>query len=165
MSEPFLGEVKMYSFAFPPRGWAVCNGQVLPINQNQALFSILGTTYGGDGITTFALPDLRGRTPVHAGNQIQLGQKAGEEAHSLSLQEMPAHSHAVACAEGDGSDKVASSNTWAKSGNKPYGSAANAVMSSLAVGTSGTGQAHENMQPYGVVNFCIALQGIYPTRD
>lgn len=165
MAEPFLGEIKLFSFPFPPRGWARCEGQLMSIAQNQALFSILGTTYGGNGITAFALPDLRGRVPVGPGQQVQLGQIAGEEAHALHTGELPAHSHAVYCNEGSGVDKAAAGNTWAKSASNPYGNTVNATMSPEAIATAGNGQPHSNMQPYAVTNYCIALEGIFPSRN
>jgi Microcystin-dependent protein len=172
--EPFIGEIKMFGLPFAPRGWALCNGQLLPINQNQALFSILGTTYGGDGVTTFALPDLRGRVPVnfgqdpYSGLSVQLGQKSGEEQHTLTQQEMPAHTHNVA-----GSSQTATSNslegmTWAVPDaelNNVYSTTINAQMSPSALPSAGGSQPHSNMQPYTVINFCIALVGIYPSRN
>ncbi|RNB89478.1 phage tail protein [Brevibacillus fluminis] len=165
MSEPFLGEVKMFGFSAPPRGWMPCDGRLLPINQNQALFAILGTTYGGNGVNTFALPDLRGSVPVQQGNGISLGESAGEEAHTLTQAEMPAHTHLLYCNEGEGNDKVASGNTWAKNAINPYGTTVDSTMSSQALGQSGQGQAHTNMQPYVVTNYCIAVQGIFPPRN
>ena len=174
MSEPFLAEVKMVGFNFAPRGWAFCDGQILPINQNQSLYSLLGTTYGGDGRTSFALPDLRGRVPMHVGNDggghtVQLGQKSGEETHTLASNEMPQHTHG-AFASSDGVTQASPSGNslgvpGASIGNiyRPSGTSVN--LSSAAVSNDGGGQAHENMQPYLVVNFCIALRGLFPSRN
>ena len=144
----------------------MCNGQLLPINQNQALFSLLGTTYGGNGTTNFALPDLRSRVPMHPGNGLVLGQKAGEESHTLSLNEMPVHTH-FARASGNGPTVTPpTGNFWASNtGFTPYGSTGDAAMSSQAVGNSGGSQPHENRSPYLTLNFCIALQGIFPSPN
>ena len=164
--EPFLGEIRMAGFGFAPRGWALCNGQLLPIAQNQALFSILGTTYGGDGRTTFALPDLRSRLPIHAGN-FPLGTHNGEEGHVLSSAELPAHTH-QAIANTDANSATLTSptgNRWANGGQAAYAAAGNGSMAPAAVGTTGNSQAHDNMSPYLVVNFIIALQGIFPSRN
>ncbi|TCN00819.1 microcystin-dependent protein [Paenibacillus sp. BK033] len=165
MAEPFLGEVRQFPFNFAPKGWAQCNGQLLPIQQNQALFSLLGTTYGGDGRTTFALPNLQGRVPVHPGQTVVLGQTAGEEAHTLTINEMPQHNHQ---AKG-GSDATGSGlagKTWGTSSSvSPFAPQPNTIMSPNAIAQAGGSQPHNNMQPYLVVNFCIALQGIYPPRD
>ncbi len=168
MAEPFLGEIRIFSFNFPPKGWAQCNGQLLPISQNPALFSLLGTTYGGNGQTTFGLPNQQGRTPVHTGNGIQLGQAAGEQAHTLTLGELPAHTHAVsvlgvaATASNPSGTRVLARSAGAAA----YGAAANLVaMAANALGSSGGSQAHVNMQPYLTLNFCIALQGIFPSQN
>lgn len=166
MSDPFLGEVRAVSFGYAPKGWATCDGQLLPINANQALFSLLGTTYGGDGRTTFALPDLRGRAAVHTGSATQLGQRGGEEAHTLSAAELPAHSHSLTASNQRASLDDPSGATWASaaSGNMYAGAAAGA-MAPTALATAGGGQPHNNMQPSLVVNYVIALVGIYPSRD
>lgn len=171
MSEPFLAEVRMVGFNFPPRGWALCDGQILPINQNQSLYSLLGTTYGGDGRTSFALPDLRGRTPIHVGRsnggaQHELGQKSGEETHTLSTNEMPQHTHTLlATNTGDGSTSPAD-NVFANAGADLYNPADSLVdMNAGAVSNVGEGEAHENMQPYLALNFCIALRGLFPSRN
>jgi microcystin-dependent protein len=169
VSEPFLGEIKIVAFNFPPRGWAMCNGQLLPINQNQALFSLLGTTYGGNGQTTFALPDLRGRTGIHTGGGHTLGERAGEAAHTLSIAELPAHTHVAS-----GTSNVATQKTpapsgtvgYAQSGQVIYGGPSNlAAMSPSAVANAGGSQAHENTQPSLVLSFCIALIGIFPSQS
>ena len=168
MSEPFLGEIRITAFNFPPRGWAYCNGQVLPIAQNQALFALLGTTYGGNGQTTFALPNLRGRAPMHFGAGFALGQQGGEEAHTLTASEMPAHTHALPAQSQPAQDGVAPAGaaSFAASGVQPYRSGASqTVAAQSAVGATGGSQAHENRPPFLVVSFCIALQGIFPSRN
>lgn len=165
MTEPFIGEIQIFPFAFAPRGWALCNGQLLPINQNQALFSLLGTTYGGDGKATFALPDLRGRVPVHFGNGVTLGQSAGEETHTLTPAEMPTHTHAV-MAGGEATAIPPAGNVWGSvAGQNLYAATATAAMAGAAISTAGSSQPHNNMQPYAVLNFCIALQGVFPSRN
>jgi microcystin-dependent protein len=165
MSEPYLGEVKIISWNFPPKGWTFCNGQLLPINQNQALFSILGTTYGGDGRTTFALPNLQGRSPVHVGNGIVLGELGGETAHTLNISEMPAHNHTPVGSNTVG-NVAALGNLWAadNSGANPYAATPNTSMNPACVLPNGGSQPHENMSPYLVLNFVIALQGIFPSQ-
>ncbi len=167
MSEPFLGEIKIISWNFPPKGWAFCNGQQLPINQNQALFSLLGTMYGGNGQTTFALPDFRGKAPIHVGAGFTQGQTGGQTAHTISQSEMPTHTHlfnaknAVATATTPGATEVIAnspSNAYAPSGSL-------AAMAPNLVSNVGGSQAHENRQPFLVLNFIIALQGIFPSRN
>ena len=165
MAEPYTGEIKIVGFDFAPKGWAVCNGQVLPISQNQALFSLLGTTFGGDGRTTFALPNLQGRAPVHVGNEVPLGQSAGEERHTLTIGEMPAHPH---LASGTSNGPAAGSpvgNVWATltATQNPYSQAANATMVANALQMAGGGQPHANMQPYLVLHYIIALFGVFPS--
>jgi microcystin-dependent protein len=165
MSEPFLAEVRIVGFNFAPRGWAFCDGQILPINQNQSLYSLLGTTYGGDGRTTFALPDLRGRTPIHVGEGHRLGQKSGEETHTLSVNEMPQHGH-VAMASGN--DAGSRDPTGMVLGRALNLYAAPAGLTGIRTGTIthvGGSQAHENDQPSLALNFCIALQGLFPSRN
>ncbi len=175
MSEPFLAEVRIVGFNFAPRGWAFCDGQILPINQNQSLYSLLGTTYGGDGRTSFALPDLRGRTPMHVGSSNGVfhrqGQKSGEETHTLSAGEMPQHDHVLHATNN-------SANFPGPGGNVPaqvsagvdfvYSSASdnlNVNLNSASVASVGGGQAHNNMQPYLALNLCIALRGLFPSRN
>ena len=171
MSEPFLAEVRIVGFNFAPRGWAFCDGQILPINQNQSLYSLLGTTYGGDGRTSFALPDMRGRTPIHVGNSNggathTLGQKSGEETHTLAANEMPQHSHTPIGSSETVNAQDPAGNWVGSNAGAPYHSIGTAV--NMAPGTlanAGAGQAHENMQPWLALNFCIALQGLFPSRN
>jgi microcystin-dependent protein len=168
MAEPFLAEVRLFSFNFAPRGWAFCNGQLLPINQNQALFALLGTTYGGNGQTTFALPNLQARVPIHSGSgggdSYTLGQAGGEQAHTLSIPEMPQHSHTANGSSAAPDRGTAAGNYWA-AGAGAYSSAADTTMAASAIGSAGGGQPHENFPPYCVINMCIALQGIFPTPN
>lgn len=165
MGTPYLAEIRMVSFNFPPKGWAFCNGQILPINQNQALFSLLGTTYGGDGITTFALPNLQGRSPVHMGDGIEIGEAGGEQTHTLVTSEMPSHSHPAVGNSGAASSTSPAAHIWAHASANAYASSANSVMNAAAIAANGGGQPHENMSPFLVVNFVIALQGIFPSRN
>lgn len=171
MGESYLGEVRMFGFSFPPKGWALCNGQLLAIRQNQALFAILGTTYGGDGIRTFALPNLRGRIPYHFNNSFPLGSPGGEEFHQLSLAEIPLHNHAVMASSAAGPDQgVPSGNLWVAQASGSNAYAANnvvpkPVMSPFAIAPAGGSQGHENRPPYLTINFCIALVGIFPSRS
>ena len=169
MSTPYLAEIRLTSFAFAPKGWALCNGQLLPINQNQALFAILGTTYGGDGRTNFALPNLQGRAPMHASGTHPLGEAGGEEAHTLTAGEMPAHGHALRA-----SGKVAASSSpnggvlaaVPRGGTPAYTAPASMVpLNPAAIGANGGGQPHENRPPFLTVHFIIALQGIFPSRN
>ena len=167
MSEPFIAEIKIMGFNFAPRGWALCNGQTLPINQNQALFSILGTTYGGNGQTTFGLPDFRGRVPFHVGNGHTLGERAGEEAHTVTAGEMPAHLHQVNGSNATTALQVApSNNVWSTSTQNPFETSHNGnAMNPGTIGNAGGSQPHNNMQPYLVLNFIIALVGIFPSQN
>lgn len=167
MSEPFLGEIKLFAMTYAPKGWALCDGSLLAISQNQPLFSLLGTMYGGDGRTTFALPDLRGRTPVFYGQGITIGQAAGEENHTLTTAEMPMHTHTAYASSSTATVKTPAGNTWAAPDNasaNTYQAAADGVMSEQALGQAGASLPHPNMQPYTVLNFCISLTGIYPSR-
>jgi microcystin-dependent protein len=167
VAEPFLSEIRIFSFIFAPKGWALANGQLLPINQNQALFSLLGTTYGGDGRVNFALPDLRSRVPIHMGDGHTLGEKGGEPAHTLSISEMPTHTH-TAFATSNASDNATPDGTRVLATSKPqfmYGPPTNLqAMAAGAVTNTGGSQAHLNMQPFLVLSFCIALQGIFPSQ-
>ncbi len=165
MSEPFLGQVMMASFNFAPKGWALCDGQLLPINQNQALFALLGTTFGGNGQTTFALPDLRGRMPLHTGNGFTLGLHGGEESHTVIAAEMPAHTHPVTTSS-SAADQVSPANNYpASSARNGFASTPNGTLAPGAVSSAGGSQAHENRSPFLVVNFVIALQGIFPSQN
>jgi microcystin-dependent protein len=164
MAEPFLSEIRIMSFGFAPKGWAVANGQLLPINQNQALFSLLGTTFGGDGRVNFALPDLKGRAPIHVGSGHSLGERGGEQAHTLSIAEIPTHTHVLNGTNTDGSQAIPVGNLLARSATQLYAPPANlAAMNSASVANVGGSQAHLNMQPFLTLNFCIALQGIFPS--
>ena len=154
------------SFNFPPKGWAACNGQLLPINQNQALFSLLGTTYGGDGRVTFALPDLRSRVPVHTGSGITLGERAGEENHTLVAGEMPAHNHTASASSANGNTPIAVNDILAAEASAMYTSSANLVaMAGGSISSVGGSQGHNNLQPFLTLNFCIALVGIFPPSN
>jgi microcystin-dependent protein len=174
MAEPFLSEIRIMSFGYAPRGWALCDGQFLPINQNQALFSLLGTTYGGNGQTTFELPDLRGRTPIHLGNGHTLGEKGGEQAHTVSTAELPTHTHILnatsAAATGPSVSNPAPSGTnllaTSPATDNVYNTPSSvAVMDPSSIGNVGGSQAHMNMQPFLTLSFCIALQGIFPSQN
>jgi len=165
MSDPFLGEVRMFGFNFPPRGWAACNGQLMPINQNQALFSLLGTTYGGNGQVTFGLPDLRGRVPFHFGGGFVQGQTGGEENHTLITAEMPSHTHSVSANANSANQSSPASGYSANSGRGLFAPTSTGTMAPAAVGNAGSNQPHSNLSPFLVVNFCIAVQGIFPSRN
>jgi microcystin-dependent protein len=165
MAEPFLSEIRLMSFDFAPKGWALCNGQLLPINQNQALFSLLGTTFGGDGRVNFALPDLRGRTPIHVGSGHTLGERGGEQAHTLSIAELPTHTHTLQASSSDGALVVPAGGDLAKAAPaNPYSTPTNlTAMNAASITNVGGSQAHLNMQPFLALNFSIALQGIFPS--
>lgn len=166
MSEPFMSEIKIISFNFPPMDWAFCNGQFLPINQNQPLFSLLGTTYGGNGQTTFALPDLRVRVPIHANEITDLGQQGGQTAHTVTIQEMPNHTHMVSATTADGTTEVPTGTYPARSKQDLYGPPVSlTTLYTGSVSNTGGSQPHENMQPYLVLNFIIALKGIFPSQS
>ncbi len=168
MAEPFLSEIRIMSFVFAPKGWALCNGQLLPINQNQALFSLLGTTFGGDGRVNFALPDLRGRAPIHVGSGHTLGERGGEQAHTLAIAELPTHAHALQATAANGTTAVPSGGvSLARSvAFEAYRGATNLVaMNPGSVTNVGGSQAHLNMQPFLTLSFCIALQGIFPSPN
>ena len=165
MAEPFLSEIRIMSFGFPPKGWALCDGQLLPINQNQALFSLLGTTYGGDGRVNFGLPDLQGRTPIHVGSGHTLGERGGEQSHTLSISEIPTHTHTFNATSVNGDLIIASGNQLGGSPSQLYQSPDNnlAAMNPASIANVGGSQAHLNMQPFLTLSFCIALQGIFPS--
>ena len=176
MSDPFVAEIRIFPFNFAPKGWAFCDGQILPLSQNTALFSLLGTTYGGNGQSTFALPDLQGRAAIHAGqgpglSLYDLGQEGGETAVTVIQSEMPAHNHAANCRNGSGTNFTTPvGNIWAnaafgRGGINLYSNvAASGTMSPFAAQPSGGSQPHNNMQPYLTLNYCIALQGVFPPR-
>lgn len=164
MAEPFLSEIRMMSFVFAPRGWALCNGQLLPINQNQGLFSLLGTTYGGDGRVNFALPDLRGRTPIHVGSSHTLGERGGEQAHTLSIAEIPTHVHQFYGNQAQGTTNNPTGAFPARTLSNLYGPPVNLIaLNPVTITNTGGSQAHLNMQPFLTISFCIALQGIFPS--
>ena len=174
MSDPFIGEIRLFGFNFAPQGWAQCNGQLLQISQNTALFSILGVTYGGDGRTTFALPNLQGRSALSAGqgpglSSRVLGQSGGEAAVTLTSGEIPQHTHTAAASTNLGDQASPANTLWATGaggrGQNFYASGADVAMSSQAIGPAGGGQPHNNLPPYLALNFCIALQGVFPPRS
>lgn len=167
MSEPFLAEIRMVGFNFAPRGFAFCDGQILPINQNQSLYSLLGTTYGGDGRTSFGLPDLRGRTGVHTSDEIRLGNRGGEERVTLTEAQIPQHGHLAASTDqataNDPTDAALASRP--RRGARVYTAASGELLTLNGFGSAGSGQSHENMQPYIAIKFVIALQGLFPSRS
>ena len=172
MSNPFVAEIRIFPFNFAPKGWAFCDGQLLPLSQNTALFSLLGTTYGGDGKSNFALPNLQGSVPMHAGqgpglSLRDLGESGGESSVSLLTTEIPAHSHSANCVAGVGDQYVPVGYLWATDagGNDEYDSGGTANMAPGAIQNAGGGLPHNNLQPYLTLNFCIALQGVYPPRS
>ena len=176
MSSPYLGQITMFGGNFAPRGWAFCNGQLLAINQNSALFSLIGTIYGGDGRTTFGLPDLRGRVPMHWGNgpgltNRQIGSKSGAELVTLTASQIPSHNHLAKCVAPAGNSNDAVNNYWADDAgvsSGTYHTGAGATLSNMnagAIANAGGGGAHNNMQPYLAISFIIALQGVYPSRN
>jgi microcystin-dependent protein len=166
MAEPFLGEIKIISWNFAPKGWSFCNGQLLPINQNQALFSILGTTYGGDGRVNFALPDFRGKVPIYQGGGWLIGQTSGEEFHTLTQQEMTLHQHQAMAQAAAANSPDPTNSFLADVSTKAYGpSVALLALAASSVSNVGQSQPHENRQPFLVLNFIIALQGIFPSRN
>ncbi len=172
MAEPFLSEIRLMSFVFAPKNWALCNGQFLPINQNQALFSLLGTTYGGNGQTTFALPDLRGRVPIHVGNGYTLGQRSGEEAHTLNINEIPTHLHRLQASNANGNavnpNFGGTGYALAAEPGNPYATSFTPAAVTMNAGTvlnNGGSQAHQNMQPFLTLSYCIALAGIFPSPN
>ena len=167
MAEPFLAEIRMMSFVFPPKGWALCNGQLLPINQNQALFSLLGTTFGGDGRVNFGLPDLRGRIPIHVGQGHILGERGGEQAHTLTISELSTHVHVLNATSVTATTNVLPTRTLLgrRSPNSIACPSNLVAMLPAAIGNTGGSQAHLNMQPFLTISFCIALQGIFPSQN
>jgi len=165
MAEPFLSEIRIMSFIFAPKGWALCNGQLLPINQNQALFSLLGTTFGGDGRVNFALPDVRGRTPIHVGSGHTLGEKGGEQAHTLSIAELPTHTHVLQGSNTNAATNSPTNNVLANTIAAYHSPTSLTALNSGSVTNVGGSQAHLNMQPFLTLSFCIALQGIFPSPN
>lgn len=165
MSEPFLAEIRMVGFNFAPRGWAFCDGQLLPISQNQSLYSLLGTTYGGDGRTSFALPDLRGRVPIHRSDSHPLGQRGGSETVTLTAAEISAHTHAVKASGSAANSSDPTGHLLAQSGQIYRQSGTVVAMRNGSLTNAGGGQAHNNMQPSLTIGFCIALQGLFPSRN
>lgn len=166
MAEPFLSEIRIMSFVYAPKGWALSNGQLLPINQNQALFSLLGTTFGGDGRVNFALPDLRARTPIHVGQGHTLGERGGEQAHTLSIAELPTHTHVAQASSSSAGAVSLPTNTVLAPVNQSYhGPSSLTTLQPATVTNAGGSQAHLNMQPFLTLSFCIALQGIFPSPN
>jgi len=165
MSDPFLGEIKIMSFNFPPKGWAFCNGQLMAINQNQALFSLLGTFYGGDGSRTFALPNLQGCVPLHMGNGFVIGQNGGEAGHTLAISELPAHTHFAVGSSNPTSVATPAGNLWSAQSTAAYSPSPNTSLNPASIGNIGGSQSHDNMSPYLVLKFCVALSGIFPSRN
>jgi microcystin-dependent protein len=167
MGTPFIAEIRIMSFNFAPKGWAQCNGQLLPINQNQAQFSIMGTMYGGNGQTNFALPDLRGSVPVYVGQGLTQGERAGEENHTLISSEMPTHNHFVNASNTAANQNNPANHVFAQASFPFYNGAGGNLtpINPLSITNTGGSQAHTNMQPYLVLNFCVALQGIFPSRN
>jgi len=171
MATPYLSQISMVAFAFAPKGWAMCNGQLMPINQNQALFSLLGTQYGGNGVQTFALPDLRGRTPMHSSNLAAIGSRPGVEAVTLTANQLPEHSHALRANNDLANAAVpglALPAARPRGGVAMYGAPGGTTAVQMHPGSlasSGGGQAHDNMQPYLAMNFVIALAGVFPSRN
>jgi microcystin-dependent protein len=167
MAEPFLGEIRIMSFNFPPKGWALCNGQLLPINQNQPLFALFGTTYGGDGRVNFALPNLQGQTPIHIGGGFSQGQTGGEQNHTLSSAEMPAHAHVAQGTTSNADQPIPTGNLLGAANNMYTGANAGNLtpLEPSSISALGGSQAHQNMQPYLTLSFCVALQGIFPSQN
>jgi microcystin-dependent protein len=175
MSSPYIAEIRLMSFNYAPRGWALCNGQTMSISQNSALFALIGTTFGGDGRATFMLPNLQGRVPLHYGDGFNLGENAGAATHALAINEMPSHNHSMKVTAADGTLVAPTPSSFLAQGKStangtpavPIYSTANpdTTFAPGAITNAGGGQAHENRQPYLVLNFCIALNGIYPSRN
>lgn len=165
MGTPFMGEIKIVGFNYAPKGWSECNGQFLPINQNQALFSLLGTMYGGNGQTTFALPDFRGRTGLHVGGGFIQGQAGGQEFHTVTQSEMPAHNHFVQATSSSGNTNIPLGNLLGEVNAGMYATTINTTLHPSTITNTGGSQPHENRQPFLVLNFIIALQGVFPSRN
>lgn len=164
MPDPFLGEIRLFGFTFAPDGWEQCNGQLLPINQNQALFSLLGTRFGGNGQTNFALPNLIGRVAIHQGGNFANGSSGGEETHILTLAEMPSHTHQAMGSSNPANTVFPANNVWAITDSPAYNQPGGVPMNPSAISSAGGGQPHNNMQPYLVLNYCIAVVGVFPPQ-
>lgn len=166
MGTPFIGEIRMFAGNFAPAGWAFCDGQLLAISQDDALFALIGTTYGGDGQTTFALPDLRGRVPMHQGNAHVVGEMGGTETVTLTANQIPAHTHLPSAAAA-GNSPAPGGKVWAKSAAIQFAPAAsaNTTMSAQTIAAEGLGQPHDNMMPFQAISFIISLFGIFPSRN
>src|SRR5215813_6055601 len=166
MSTPYIGEIRMFAGNFAPVGWAFCNGQLLPISGNDALFNLIGTTYGGDGQNTFALPNLSSRVPIHQGPGFVIGQTGGEESVTLTVQQIPSHTHVAQCQSTNGGQSTPQSGVWAASASNPYSNVApNTPMNASALAPSGGSQPHDNMLPFLVINFIISLFGVFPSQS
>jgi microcystin-dependent protein len=166
VAQPFLGEIRLFAGNFAPVGWEFCNGQLLQISQNDAIFALIGTTYGGDGVTTFALPDLRGRAPVHQGGGFTIGQVAGSEQVTLTTNELPAHGHPLRATAADGTTADPTNAVWAESDARTFSTAApNTSLHPSSLGNAGGGQPHSNLMPFVTLNFIIALQGVFPSQN
>jgi microcystin-dependent protein len=166
MATPFLGEIKIMSFSFAPKGWALCNGQLMSIQQNQALFALLGTTYGGDGRVNFALPNMQNRVPLHFGNGFTQGELGGTDTVTLNVTQLPGHSHTPVANTAGATQTTAAGNLWCTGSVNQYSTAApNTPMNPAAISSTGGSQAHNNLSPYLVLSFCIALSGIFPSRN
>lgn len=163
--EPYIGQIQAFPYGFAPKGWMECSGQLLQIRMYTALYSILGAAYGGDGRNTFALPDLRGRAPMQQGGMLQLGGTTGSETHTLLTTEMPAHTHQAMADPNTSDQSTPVGNVWAATPGNTYGTSLSGALSQKALGSAGGSQPHSNMQPYTVLRFCIAVQGIFPPRD
>ena len=168
MSQPFIGEIRMFAGNFAPVGWAFCNGALIPISENDALFNLIGTTYGGDGQNTFALPNLQSRVPVHVGPGFALGQSGGAETVTLTTSQIPAHSHVPQCFSNPGNQASPAAGVWANSGNVTIydnTTPVNVPMAANALGSAGGSQPHDNMIPFLVINFIISLFGVFPSQS
>lgn len=165
MTEAYIGEIRLFPLAFAPRGWLRCDGQTLPINQYQALYAIIGTTYGGNGVSTLRLPDLRGRVAVHPGGTVVLGQSSGEATHALTLNEIPPHAHTANASTVQAGEASAAGNIWGAASSPTYSKEGDTALAAHAIGTAGSSRPHQNMQPTLIVSFCICIQGEFPPRN
>jgi microcystin-dependent protein len=172
MGSPFIGEVRMFGGNFAPAGWSLCGGQLMPINQNAALFALIGTTYGGDGVSTFGLPNLFGRVPIHQGGTFVIGQLAGTETVTLVSNQLPVHTHSAGCTDGNANKASPQGSIWASEPNgitafytSPSVNPVNTQMNAGSISQAGGSQPHPNMQPSLAINFIISLFGIFPSRN